>query len=145
MTLHDILKSKGTSVHVISPESTLGDVVKELVRHRIGSLLVCDRDPESGEQVRGIITERDILYACAAGKPLGEVKVAEVMTRELITGSPNETLEDAMGLMTKHRIRHLPVLAKGRLVGMVSIGDVVKAEHHVLAMENHFMRDYIRG
>jgi CBS domain-containing protein len=145
MTLHDILKSKGTAVHLIGPQATLQDAVGELVRHRIGSLLVCDRDPESGEQVRGIVTERDVLYACDAGKPLSEVKVADVMSRNLITGSPADSVEDAMGLMTQHRIRHLPVLAKGRLVGMVSIGDVVKAQHHQLAMENHFMRDYIRG
>ncbi len=92
----------------------------------------------------GIITERDILHACASGHhDLSAIQVRQVMSTQLITGSPQDPVEAVMGWMTNNRIRHLPVLAEGRLVGIVSIGDVVKAQHDRLAMENQFMRNYI--
>ena len=92
----------------------------------------------------GIVTERDILHACAAGRwNLATVRASEVMSTELITASPDDPVETVMGWMTTNRIRHLPVLADGRLVGIVSIGDVVKTQHARLAMENQFMRNYI--
>jgi CBS domain-containing protein len=145
MTLQDILKFKGTKVFSTYPDATLQEAVHELVRHRIGALLVCDRDTECGEKVRGIITERDILYACGAGKPLGATFVEEIMTRDLRTAKPTDSIEDAMEIMTHSRVRHLPILANDRLVGIVSIGDVVKVQHDRLAMENQFMKDYIRS
>jgi len=92
----------------------------------------------------GIISERDILHSCVAGsRPLAEVLVAEAMSTTLITGTPDDEVESVMGLMTTRRIRHLPVLSEGRLAGIISIGDVVKAQHDRLAMENRFMKDYI--
>lgn len=146
MTLNEILKAKGTTVYTIGPQATLEEIIQELARQNVGSLLVCERDPTAGEQLLGIVTERDIVHVCAAGKgSLAEIKVAEVMSTELITGSPDDSVEETMGLMTKRRIRHLPILSKGRLVGIVSIGDVVKAQHDRLAMENQFMKDYIRS
>ena len=146
MTLQDILTAKGSSVYTIGPNATLADVVRELMEHRVGSLVVCRPDGPEEERLLGIITERDILYCCAQGKPdLAAVKVAEVMSTKLITAAPGDAVEQIMGLMTARRIRHLPVLSEGRLVGLVSIGDVVKAQHDRLAMENRFMKDYIRG
>jgi CBS domain-containing protein len=71
--------------------------------------------------------------------------VADVMSTNLITGVPGDAIENVMGLMTTKRIRHLPVVAEGRLIGIISIGDVVKAQHDHLAMENRFMKDYIRS
>ena len=101
-------------------------------------------DAAGKDELVGIITERDILHACGAGRrPLAEVKVAEAMSTTLVTGAPDDEVESIMGLMTTHRIRHLPVLVEGRLAGMISIGDVVKAQHDRLAMENRFMKDYI--
>ena len=144
MKLHDILSAKGSTVHSISPEATLQDVVKALVEHRIGSLLVCRPDATGKDELLGIITEHDILHACVAGsRPLLEVKVVEMMSSSLVTGTPDDEVEAVMGLMTTRRIRHLPVLSEGRLAGMISIGDVVKAQHDRLAMENRFMKDYI--
>jgi CBS domain-containing protein len=146
MTLKDILQAKGSTVYTIPPEATLQDVVRELVHQNVGSLVVCERDPEEGERLVGIITERDILHVCASGKgPLAEIKVRDAMTTRLITGSPDDAVESVMGLMTKNRVRHLPVLSGQRLVGIVSIGDVVKVQHDRLAMENQFMKDYIQS
>jgi CBS domain-containing protein len=71
------------------------------------------------------------------------VRVAEAMTANLVTGTPDDEVESVMGLMTSRRIRHLPILVEGRLAGIISIGDVVKAQHDRLIMENQFMQDYI--
>lgn len=144
MKLQDILNTKGSTVHSISPEASLQEVATTLIERRIGSLVVYRADTAGKNELVGIITERDILRACTVGsRPLAEVRVAEAMTTTLVTGAPDEELETVMGLMTTHRIRHLPVLSAGRLVGMISIGDVVKAQYDRLALENQFMKDYI--
>ncbi len=146
MTLQDILKTKGSAVHTIEPTATLEDVVLRLVQHNVGSLLVCDRDVSDGEKLVGIITERDILHVTAKSHGLlGSMKVADHMTTRLLTASPQDSVDAVMGLMTDHHIRHLPVLNEKRLVGIVSIGDVVKSQLHRLAMENQFMKDYIQS
>jgi CBS domain-containing protein len=146
MKLHEILGVKGNTVLAISPDATLQEVVRSLVEHRVGSLVVCRTDAQGKQELLGIITERDILYACVAGrKPLSEARAAEVMSTALITAGPDDEVEEVMGLMTTRRIRHLPVLHEGRLAGIISIGDVVKAQHDRLAMENRFMKDYIGG
>ncbi len=146
MKLRDILSVKGSAVHSISPEAALQDAVRSLVEHRIGALIVCRADAAADKPPAGIITERDILHACAAGRrPLNEATVAEAMTTALVVGAPDDDVATAMGIMTTRRIRHLPVLADGRLVGLVSIGDLVKAQLDLLAMENRFMKDYIDG
>jgi CBS domain-containing protein len=146
MKLCDILAVKGSTVHSISPEATLQDVATTLTEHRIGSLLVCRTDALGQQELLGIITERDILHACVAGsRPLAEVRVVEILGKTLITATPDDEVEFVMGLMTTRRIRHLPVLSEGRLAGLISIGDVVKAQHDQLAVENRFMKDYIGG
>jgi CBS domain-containing protein len=146
MTLAEILKVKGTVVYTIVPELLLDEAIREMVRHNVGSLLVCSRDVAEGERLLGIITERDIIHFCASGKcQLSEVRVAEVMTTRVLTGTPGDSVEATMGLMTANRVRHLPILSEGRLVGLVSIGDVVKSQHDRLAMENQFMKNYISG
>jgi len=145
MTLRDILKSKGTTVYSIGPEATLQRAVEQLVEHNVGSLVVCERDTQAGERLCGIVTERDLLHVYARRpKSLESIPVSEVMSTNLITGTPDDSVEETMGLLTERRIRHLPVLSQGRLVGMVSIGDVVKAQHDRLAMENQFMKNYIQ-
>ncbi|MCE9553327.1 MAG: CBS domain-containing protein [Planctomycetes bacterium] len=143
MTLDEILRSKGTQVFTISPDATLDDVVQALVARNCGSLVVC-RDDGSMTMV-GIITERDILRACAANQgALHTVRVVEVMSEQLVTGSVGDEVETVMGVMTRERIRHLPVVEEGRLIGLVSIGDIVKAQHDRLTMENHFLKEYIQ-
>jgi CBS domain-containing protein len=139
--LRDILQTKGKDVHMIWPTATLQDVVDLLVRHNCGSLLVVE-----GGQLLGIITERDILRAAATvDRPLAESQVQDHMSVDLVVGRPDDAIGEAMGLMTHHRVRHLPVLEDGQLVGIVSIGDVVKAQHRQLSMENHYLKNYIQG
>jgi CBS domain-containing protein len=146
MTLAEILKVKGTVVYTIVPDLTLDEAIRDMVRHNVGSLLVCSRDVAEGERLVGIITERDIIHFCASGKSqLAEARVADVMTTRVLTGTPADSVEATMGLMTSNRVRHLPILSEGRLVGLVSIGDVVKSQHDRLAMENQFMKNYIAG
>lgn len=141
MTLQQILSIKGRHVHSISPDKTLQDVVHLLVEHNCGSLLVCADD-----QMVGIITERDILRACAElGQPLANVPVADRMTRDVVTCTPDCSVETIMGMMTDHRVRHMPLLDGGRLAGMISIGDIVKAQHDELCLENQYLKNYIQS
>ena len=141
MHLRDILGVKGRKVHTCSPDDTLIDVVDLLVRHNIGSLVVC----EGGEMV-GIITERDILRASAATRgPLESVRVSERMTGCPIVASPHDAVTDVMGVLTENRIRHLPIVESGQLVGIISIGDLVKAQHDELSRENHYLKSYIQS
>lgn len=145
MTLQDILRVKGSTVYTIDPSATLGQVVQQLVHHRCGSLVVFDpAAPKPG--LLGIITERDILRACAERRgDLDRLSVAQYMTRDLMTGTPENSVEHIMGIMTEHRIRHLPVLDGDELVGIISIGDVVKAQHHQILVENHYLKSYIQS
>ncbi len=145
MFLREILQTKGTRVHTIERDDSLQEVVDRLVRHNCGSLVVVDSRNSEACMV-GIITERDILRACASHRcPLNALSVADVMTHEVVTGTPCDSIEDAMGLMTVRRIRHLPVIDDGTLVGLVSIGDVVKTQHDRLTMENHYLKSYLHS
>jgi CBS domain-containing protein len=141
MHLREILGVKGRMVHTCAPGDALIDVVDLLVGHNIGSLVVC----ENGDMV-GIITERDILRASAATRgPLESVKVRDRMTRCPIVAALHDELAEVMGVMTQHRIRHLPVVEHGKLVGIISIGDLVKAQHDELSRENHYLKSYIQS
>ena len=143
MRLREILDQKSHEVRTISSQASCDDVVTELVRFNIGSLIVRDAP---GGPVLGIITERDILRAQAANRvPLTQLPVAKFMSSTLVTARPDDDVTVAMGLMTTHRIRHLPVIQDDSLYGLVSIGDIVKAQHDELMMENHHMRSYIQG
>jgi CBS domain-containing protein len=145
MLLKEILHDKGGQVHAIGPQATLKDAVAQLVRHNIGSLIVRQGEDLSGS-VLGIITERDILRAQACQtQPLDQLRVATVMSVDLVTAEPDSDLGRAMWLMTTRRVRHLPVISAGELLGIVSIGDIVKAHHDRLELENHHMRSYIQG
>jgi CBS domain-containing protein len=142
--IQDILKVKGCAVHTISPGTMLDEVARTLVEHRIGSLLVTRQGPTGELELLGIVTERDILYHCARSNlPLASVEVTTVMSSPLITAAPGDSVDQVMGQMTDKRIRHVPVLSDGLLIGIVSIGDLVKAQHDRLAMENRFMKEYI--
>ena len=148
MKLMDILRTKGTNVYCIEPRATLAEVVRRLVDYKIGSLVVRESHGLQAGRVVGIVTERDILKACADDRHCGDLRqrhVDEVMTRDVVTGSPYDSIDDTMGLMTEHRIRHLPVMDGEELKGMISIGDVVKAHHHLAVVENHYLKSYIQS
>ena len=139
MTLRSILQSKGHEVYTTTPETKLSEVAKKLVHYQCGSLLVCD-----GDRLVGIITERDLLRVSATdGQDLESTPVSEVMTGNLVTGTPNDSISQTMGLLTEQRIRHLPILEDDKLVGIISIGDVVKAQYAELTIENHYLKSYI--
>lgn len=141
MTLREILRNKGHKILCIGPGETLEDVVESLNRNNCGSLVVSEN-----EQMIGIITERDVLRALARGcGTIRETKVSECMTRDVVIGRPDDSLADAMGLMTQRRVRHLPIMEDKKMIGLVSIGDVVKAELDSLSLENHYLKTYING
>ena len=143
MLLREILEQKGKDVHTISANASADEVLTELVRFNIGSLLIRETP---GGPIQGIITERDILRSLAEHRSrLEQLPVAACMSRELITAQPDDDITVAMRLMTMHRVRHLPVVHGDELYGIVSIGDIVKAHHDELEMENYHMRSYIQG
>ena len=141
MTIRSILQTKGNEVYTTGPKTKLSEVVKKLVHHQCGSLLVCEDD-----QLIGIITERDLLRASATdGQDLDSTAVSELMTDNLVTGTPDDSISQTMGLLTEKRIRHLPILENDKLVGLISIGDVVKAQYAKLTIENHYLKTYLHS
>ena len=141
MLVREILVEKGRQIHSCTPDHTLTEVVDLLVKHNVGSLVV-----RQGEQMVGIITERDILRAVAETRcSLSELRVRNRMTPAPITASLEDDIGDAMGEMTARRIRHLPVMDGSSLVGIISIGDLVKAQLAELCRENHYLKNYIQS
>lgn len=141
MRIRDILSEKGHAVVTISPERPVQEAVELLVERNIGSVVVVE-----DSEVRGILTERDVLRL-AARRPgrFDELRVAEVMTTDLVTAEPDAEIEDVMDVMTRQRVRHLPILHGHGLRGIVSIGDVVNALRESAQDENRHLKDYIRG
>ena len=142
MLVRDVLRKKGSHVVTIEAHRTVQDAIRSLVENNIGALLVTSAD----DQLVGIFTERDILRE-AAVRPdqLSETLVGDVMTRSVVIGVPEDTIEYVMGIMTQNRIRHLPVLEGEELVGIISIGDVVNVQLRQTEFENRLLRDYIHG
>ena len=140
MTIKAILQSKGSDVLSISSDATVGEAVALLAEKRIGALPVID----NGE-VRGIFSERDVIYGLARdGAAALDARVADVMISPAITVEPGEAVIGALSLMTRRRIRHLPVIEGGRAVGFVSIGDLVKYRIDMIEAEAEQMREYIQ-
>ncbi len=142
MTLAAILKQKGNEVVSVSPTTTIAEVAKLLSARRIGGVVVLD----AASQLLGIFTERDIVHALAAhGAHALEMTSAQLMTVALVTAKPQTTVDEAMTLMSQGRFRHLPVLDKGRLVGIVSIGDVVKSRILQQEADVDSLKAYVAG
>jgi CBS domain-containing protein len=141
MRIRDILRSKGETVVTVGPDQPVLSAVRVLSEHRIGAVIV-----RRGDELLGILSERDVLNL-AAGDPrrLETAQVGEVMTRELIVGSPEDELNHVMNVMTENRVRHLPIVVDGALEGIVSIGDIVNAVRRSVESENRHLRDYIHG
>ncbi|HEX9617190.1 MAG TPA: CBS domain-containing protein [Anaerolineales bacterium] len=123
ITVKQLIQAKGNAVWSITPDSTVYEALKLLAEKEVGALLVLEN-----ERLAGIISERD--YArkvILKGKNSMDTPVREIMTSKVVTVRPDQTIDDCMALMTENRIRHLPVVEGDRLVGVISIGDVVKA------------------
>lgn len=124
MKISNILATKGPNVITIHPHQTIKEAVLKLSQFNIGALVVVN---DSGAPV-GIISERDIVREAARADSILMLSVSSIMTKELITGSPHDDLTSVLQNMTKGHFRHLPIMDQGHLVGIVSIGDVVKAQ-----------------
>jgi CBS domain-containing protein len=140
MRIADILGEKGIEVHTALPWVTVADANRRLADAEVGALVVCDAD----RRIRGIISERDIVRSLARrGASVLDERVEAVMTHDVHTCGPEETVARAMALMTRFRYRHLPVVERGRLVGMISIGDLVKHRVREMEMETGVLRDRV--
>jgi CBS domain-containing protein len=139
MTISAILANRDGNVFSASPHESVGEVVARLAEHRIGALPVIE-----GSSVLGIFSERDIVYGVAQhGSAFLSKTVADTMTTPAITVAPDTAIMSALSLMTKRRIRHLPVIEENRLIGFVSIGDLVKHRIEKIESEAAAMREYI--
>src|SRR5271165_1610468 len=142
MTIAAILKHKGHEVADVAPTATIADVTKSLAERRIGAVLVRD----AAHQVLGIVSERDIVAALAQhGARTLAMTATQLMTTTLKTAAPETTVAEAMAMMTEGRFRHLPVLQHGKLVGLVSIGDIVKARIMQQESEVDSLKAYVSG
>ena len=145
MKIKDILAKKGTAVVTIVERKTVHDALATFAANKVGSLLVLD---EKGGIV-GILAARDVLMAALKNcERLSITPVKEIMTKKIIIGDPEDDIAYVQTIMTENRIRHLPVVAEHKLSGIISIGDIVKAqlaEHEGVAVENRYLKDYIIG
>ena len=140
MLVSDLLRRKGNFVATTAPDTTVADLLDQLAEHQVGALVVST----DGVTVEGIVSERDVVRAMrTAGAALLDAPVTDLMTRDVIVTSPGESLEKMMRLMTERRIRHVPVVANGRLTGIISIGDVVKGRIDDLESDRDQLIGYI--
>ena len=139
MRIADVLRNKGAGVLTVAPDTLVSDLLRGLVTRNVGAMVVV-----GPKGVIGIVSERDVVRmlhehgAGALGRP-----VADIMTSEVVTCSPHDTVDSLSGLMTTHRVRHVPVVENGQLAGIVSIGDVVKTRMEALQAEREQLEAYI--
>jgi CBS domain-containing protein len=137
----DILRGKGTDVLKIEGSATVYEALEKIVERNVGSILVTD-----GGEVVGIMTERDYLRKIAIkGRTSYDTTVNEIMTSPLVYVTPETTVEETMAIMTDRRIRHLPVVENDDVVGILSIGDVVKYQSREQSFQIQYLTDYISG
>jgi len=150
MRIKDLLEEKGAEVITIGSDQTIHAAIVQLNHHGIGSLIVTDDD----DHIAGIVTERDILKSC--GDKCNHLQtpppqehavcpfyVRDIMTRDLVIGVPDDDLNYVMGVMIRHRIRHLPILDNGKLAGMISVGDLINAHFEENIFESRTLKEYI--
>lgn len=142
MTIAAILKDKGDAVEHVRPSATLAEVVHVLADKRIGAVVVCNERVD----LLGILSERDIIRALSGhGASALDMHADAIMTQHVTTASPRTTVSEASEMMTSGRFRHLPVLEHGRIVGLVSIGDVVKARISQQESDVDSLKAYVAG
>ncbi len=142
-TIRQLLNKKGNQVWAIAPDATVYQALELMAEKDIGAVLVME-----GDQLQGIFSERDYARRCILhNRKSKETLVKDLMTANVITIAPSASIDDAMALMTKHHIRHLPVVENDKVVGVISIGDVVKAvienqEHLISHLEGYITGDH---
>ena len=141
MNVARLLATKGMNVVTIRPDQTIREAIDLLVRHNIGALVVV----EETDKPVGIISERDVVRQLARNEALFTDPVGSIMTRHVITGMPQDDLQTVAKTMTEKRIRHLPLVDQGKLVGIISIGDVVRAQRDQYQGEIETLHTQILG
>ena len=143
MKVKDILKVKGSKDYTINENSTLMAATAKMFSNKIGSLIVVN----DKEEIVGIVAPNDILKAVHEGcvENCSLQRVNQVMTKNLLCASEEDTIDYIQAVMTENRIRHIPIMDKTELKGLVSIGDVVNAQIKIHEVENHYLKDYIEG
>jgi predicted transcriptional regulator len=142
MKAKDILAEKGTRVVTIHKDNLLVDVMSHFLVNRVGSLVVVNKYDE----IMGIVAPVDVLEAVHKDPVnISTMTVREVMSENVIVAGPDESVETLMAIMTENRIRHIPIIDQGRLAGIVSIGDAVKAQLTVHEVQISYLKDYIEG
>lgn len=140
MFVSDILKAKGTNIVSVSSDQSVGDALALLAQHRIGAVLVLD----AAGGIAGILSERDLVRAMHRhGRAVFDKRVDDLMTSPVVTCSPKDPVAAIEGMMTSQRFRHVPVVEDGKLIGMISIGDVVKTRIQEAEAEVDALRRYI--
>lgn len=140
MFVSDILSQKGSGVFSVSAATSVAQVAQDLTERRIGSVLVLEGD----NRIAGIVSERDLVRALARhGAKAMELQALNVMTTDVVTCDPDDSIDHVMEVMTRGRFRHLPVVRHGELLGLVSIGDVVKARLEETRHETEALKAYI--
>ncbi|MEM7043714.1 MAG: CBS domain-containing protein [Pseudomonadota bacterium] len=142
MFVRQILSSKGDSIVSIAPTARIADIAALMSKERVGAVVVL----EGGERLVGIVSERDVTLGLAAhGNALLEMRADQLMTRDVVTCSPDDGIDRLMRKMTTGRFRHLPVVDGTKVAGIVSIGDIVKHRLEELEAESSLLQDYIAG
>ncbi|MGD9959487.1 CBS domain-containing protein [Nocardioides sp.] len=140
MRINDVLRSKPSfEVVTIAPDATVRDLVATLAQHNVGALIVS----VDGESVDGIVSERDVVRRLNDGVAVLDARVDTIMTASVETCEGDQDLDELMKQMTDHRIRHVPVVADGKLTGIISIGDVVKSRISELEFERDQLDQYL--
>ncbi len=138
MKVKDILKDKGLEVIAVDSSSMVDTAVKKMAERNIGALLIFEEG-----SLAGMFTERDVIKAWVQNPSFDKVQLKDVMTKNLYVIGPEHDLEEVMSIMTNEKIRHLPVIDNGKVVGLISIRDVVKYHVSNLKAEVHYLKDYI--
>lgn len=142
MRIADLLRHKGSEVATVPPGISVAGLLEDLARHNVGAMVVCD---DSGALV-GIVSERDVVRGLNdRGAELLRAPVSEIMTTSVLTCEPSVAVDSLASTMTERRIRHMPVVSDGRLVGIVSIGDVVRSRIEQLESDREQLESYIAG
>jgi len=141
MRIRDIMQGKGGSVVTASPDTSVRELVALLAEHNIGAVVVSS----AKSQIAGIVSERDVVRGLAGGVEILDSPISEIMTSEVRSAAPHDSVHDLMRLMTEHRIRHVPVVVDGSLKGIVSIGDVVKSRIGELEFERDQLSSYVHN
>ncbi len=139
--ISEILREKGSDVLKIDASATVFDAITKIVEMNVGSILVTE-----GDKVVGLMTERDYLRKVAVqGRTSRDTRVGDIMSSPLVYVTPETTVEESMAIMTDRRIRHLPVVENDEVVGIVSIGDVVKFQSREQSFQIQYLTEYISG